>query len=117
MSCFVKFGGQTSKNIHGVRKFCLETTLCVYACFVKFYVFVLDEIHLIGTKFLYEHVWVRNVQENIPKDHPRVLEEGPKLVPKTVQDNPTNVLKSTPTGLVDSPLVVNHRFKLISGGF
>ena len=36
----MKFGGQTFKKVHEVRKFCLETTLCVLACFIKFYVFV-----------------------------------------------------------------------------
>ena len=49
----------------------------------SFYMFCLDEIHVTGPKLIYEHVWVRNIWKNIPKDHPRVLEEGPKLVPKT----------------------------------
>lgn len=52
--------------------------------------FVLDEIHVSGPKLIYEHVWVGNVGANNPKDHPRVLEEGPKVGAKTVQDNPTN---------------------------
>ena len=57
VSSYVKFGGQTSKNVHDVQKVCLEKTLCVYAFFVEFYVFVLEEIHVRGTKLLYEHVW------------------------------------------------------------
>ena len=48
VSSFVKFGGQTSKNVHDIRKVCLETTLCIYACFIEFYVFVLDKIHVRG---------------------------------------------------------------------
>ena len=75
----MQFEGQTSKNVHDVRKVCLETTLCVYACFVKFYVFVLDEINVRGPKIIYDHVWVGNTRLNIPKDHPRVLEERPKV--------------------------------------
>ena len=89
VSSFVKFGGQTSKNVHDIQNVCLETTLCVFACFVEFYVFVLDEIHVIGTKLIYKHVWVVKVRENIPKDYPRVLEEGPKVGAKYVQDSPT----------------------------
>ena len=81
----MKFGGQTSKNVHDVRKVCLETTLCVLACFVEFYVFVLNEIPVRGHKIVYKHIQIVNIRENIPKDHPRVLEEGPKLVPKTAK--------------------------------
>ena len=29
VAIFVKFGGQISKNVHDVRKMCLEMTLCV----------------------------------------------------------------------------------------
>ena len=58
MSILVKLRGQTSKNVHDIRKVCLETTLCVYACFIEFYVFVLDEIDMVGPKILYEHIWV-----------------------------------------------------------
>ncbi len=45
--------------------------------------FVFDEIHVRGPKLKYEHVWVGNVLENIPKDHPRVFEEGPFMGAKT----------------------------------
>ena len=85
---FVKFGGQTSKNVHDVRKVCLEMVLCVYACFVKFYMFILDEVHVRVTKRVYKHDWVLNVQENIPKDQSRVLYGGPKLGVKAAQDSP-----------------------------
>ena len=50
--CFLKFIGQTSKNVHDVRKICLETILCVYVCFIKFNVFVLDEIGVAGLKLV-----------------------------------------------------------------
>ena len=51
--------------------------------------FVLDEIPGRGPKLIYYHVWVVNVQDNIPKDRPRILEEGPMLVAKTAQGSPT----------------------------
>ena len=63
--------------------------------------FVLDEIHLRGDKIIDNLIWVRNIREIIPKDHPRVLEERPKLVAKTAQGSLTNESQSTATGLVD----------------
>ena len=66
---FVKFGGQTFKNVHDVRKVCLETTLSVFACFVEFYAFVFDETLVIGPKLEYEHVWTGQVGANIRRDH------------------------------------------------
>ena len=45
-------------NVHDVRKVCLEMTLCVLACFVKFYVFVFDEIDIKGPKLVYNHIRV-----------------------------------------------------------
>ena len=83
VSSFLKFGGQKFKNVYDIRNACLETTLCMYACFVKFYVFALDEVHVRDTKIVYKYILVGNLWENIPKDHPRVLEEGPMLVAKT----------------------------------
>ena len=50
VSSFVKVEGQTSKNVHDVRKVCLETNLCVLECFIEFYVLVLDEIYVRGLK-------------------------------------------------------------------
>ena len=50
--------------------------------FIEFYIFLLDEVHVRGSKLMYEHVWAGNVWENIPEDYLRVVEEGPKLVPK-----------------------------------
>ena len=90
VSSFVKFGGQTSKNVHDVRKVCLKTTLSVYVCFLEFYVFVLGEIHVIWSKLIHDHFWVGNIQENFPKDHPRVLEEGPKVGAQDIPRPPTN---------------------------
>ena len=82
---FVEFGGQTSKNVHDVQNMCLNMTLFVYACFVEFYIFVLDEIHMRGAKLEYGYDLVGNVWANIPKDHPRVLEEGSKITFKDAQ--------------------------------
>ena len=73
------FVGQTSKNVHDVRKSCLGTTLCILAFSLNFTLLILDEIYLEGPKLLYNNIWVGNVQANIPMDQPRVLEEGPKL--------------------------------------
>ena len=61
----------------------------VYTCFVEFYMFVLDKIHVRGSKLIEGYVWVVNIRENIPKDHPRVLEEGPMLVANTAQCSPS----------------------------
>ena len=44
----MKFEVQTSKNSHEYRKVCLKMILCVYACFVEFYVFVFYAIHVVG---------------------------------------------------------------------
>ena len=49
---------------------------------------VLEEIYVRGVKLIDNHIWVGNVWETIHKDHPRVLEEGPKLNVKTVPGNP-----------------------------
>ena len=97
---FVKFGGQTSNNVHGVRKVCLETTMSVYACFVEFYVFVLDKINVRGPKVVYYDVWVGNVWENIAKNHPRVLEAGHFMSAKISQDSPNNGGNRRPVGEV-----------------
>ena len=82
VSSFVMLGGQTSNNVHEFQKVCLETTLCVYACFIMFYVFVFDEINVVGPKPVYKKVWAGNFRANISNNHPSVLEEGPKLVAK-----------------------------------
>ena len=50
-------------------------TLCVYACFVKFYMLVFDEIHVRGNKIVYKNIWAGNIWANIPKEHTRVIEE------------------------------------------
>ena len=62
VSSFVKFGGQTSTNVHEFQKVCLEITMCVYAFFVEFSVFVLDETHVVGCKIVCDHIWVGNVR-------------------------------------------------------
>ena len=70
VSSFVKFGGQLLKNVHNVRNVFLEMTLCVYACFVYFYVFVF-------IKFMWE---VLNVYKNIFG-----LETSKKTSSRTIQ--------------------------------
>ena len=48
------------KNVHDVWKVFLKTTFVVYACIVEFYVFVFDEIYVVGNKIVYKHILVRN---------------------------------------------------------
>ena len=48
----IKFREVWRSNVHDVRKMCLEMTLCVKACFVEFYMFVLEKIHMRGDKFV-----------------------------------------------------------------
>ena len=86
----VKLRKVLRSNVHDVRKICLEMTLCVQAYFIEFYVFVLNEIHVIGAKLIQDHVWVGNVQEKILKDQQRILEEGPKLGVKKCPRQPPN---------------------------
>ena len=78
MSSFMKFGGQTCKNVHDVWKNCLETTLCVYACFVKFYVFALDKIDMVGPKLVYKHIWDGNFRVRLHVGSTRGPRGGPK---------------------------------------
>ena len=78
-------------------------TLCVLACFVEFYVLFSDEIDMGGPKLVYNHTQVRNVRENIVKDQPRVLEEGPINVAKPTKSSPTYGWQSTASCLVDTP--------------
>ena len=40
--------GQTSKNIHDMRKVCLRKCLCVFMCFSEVYMFGLIEIDVEG---------------------------------------------------------------------
>ena len=53
-----------------------------------FYVFIFDEIHARVVKLIHYHIWVEKIQEIIPKDHLRVLKEGPKTVGMAVQGRP-----------------------------
>ena len=70
---------------------------------------ILDEIHVRGAKLVYDHFWVENVHVNILKHDPRVLEEGPKLVPQIAKDSPTNSWQPTSCGSVDALLEEDHR--------
>lgn len=88
VSSFVNFGGQKSKNVHDFQKTCPEMTLCVYACFVEFYVFVLDEMDVVGPKLVYEHVWVANAVKTSPRTIQGSLRKDPRWwpgLPKTAQ--------------------------------
>ena len=91
------------KTVHDVRKICLEMTLCIYACFIEFYVLIFDVIYVRGPNLIYEHVQVLNVWGNIPMDNPRVIEEGPFM---SAYDCPTQLKprrQSTHSGSVDAP--------------
>ena len=73
---------------------------------VKFHVFLLDEIYVGGPKLVYGHIMVGYVREKIPKDHPRVVQEGPMLVAKTAQGSPIYGWKTTVSGLVGSRCIL-----------
>ena len=103
VSSFVKFGGETSKNVHDVWKVFFEMTFCVVACFIAFYVFVLDKIHVRGPKLVYKHVLVGNIWENISKDHLMVIEEGPFSMSQDCPRKPKLRRQSAPSRSVDSP--------------
>ena len=90
MLSLMKFGGQTSKKVDDVRKIILETTLCVLACFIKLYVFVLDKIDMGGTKIVYDHIRYGNVCGKTPRTIQGSLRKDscwwsnlPKAVPPT----------------------------------
>ena len=55
-----------------------------------------------GVKIIDYCIWIVNVQELIPNEHPRFLEEGPKLLAKTAQDSLTYGSQSTASSLVES---------------
>ena len=67
-SCFVKFGGQMSRNVHDIWKVCFETTFYVYACFIEIYVFILDEIYVGCPSLVYKTNRDGNVWLKVPKD-------------------------------------------------
>ena len=61
------FGGQSSKNVHDVRKVCFEISLCVLECFVLFYVFIFKEIDVRGPKLVYNHIPIGMIRVNYPR--------------------------------------------------
>ena len=65
MTNLIKIVDQTSKNIHDIRKICLETTLCILACFIQCYLLVLDEIDVRGRKLRYEYISIINVKVQV----------------------------------------------------
>ena len=64
--------------------------------------FVFDESDVRCVKIVYNNFWVGNVWANIPKDQPRVLEEGHVLVAKTAKGSPTYGWQTMASGLVDA---------------
>ena len=64
---------------------------------------VLDETHVRDVKLTYNRVWVINITEIIPKDHLRVLEEGPKTVGMAVPRRPQMREQSTARRTIDAP--------------
>ena len=66
--------------------------------------FVLNEIHVRGVKLIEYHIWVRNIRKIIPKDHLRVLEEGPKIVGMAVPGRPKMTEQLMARRPVDAPL-------------
>ena len=77
--------------------------------------FVFNEIHVNGSKIIYDHIWVLNVSKNIPIEYPRVHEEGPMIGVQDCPRQPTNGRQSTPSGSINALLVVAHRLALSLG--
>ena len=77
-------------------------TWCVWAYFLKFYMFVFDEIHVIGDKLIYGQFRVGNIWENIPKDQQRVLDEGPKAWYQDFPKQPQTTEASTASGPINA---------------
>ena len=87
-----------SNNVHNIRKVCLETTLCVLACFVEFYLFVLNEIVLRYPKIVYKYIRVGNIRHKIPKEQPGVLEERPMFEQRVPSPAPNDGGNRRPIG-------------------
>ena len=68
-----------------------------------------------GPKIIDEHSRVENVPEKVPKDQPRVLQEGPFMSAQVVKYQTNIRRKSTPSGSVDAPACDGDRFKHRSG--
>ena len=56
---------------------------------------------------MYDHIRVRNVQENILKDKQRVLEEGTMFDPKAVKTSPNRLRQLIASTMVDTPSLVD----------
>ena len=70
MTCFMK-------DVHDVRKVCLETTLCVIACFDEFYVLVLDEIDVICIKSYASIFEFKTSRQTSPRTNQGSLRKDP----------------------------------------
>ena len=53
-------------------------TLRVYVYFVEFYVFVLDETKVVGTKLVCKHIWVGNIHVQLHLGPARGPKGGPQ---------------------------------------
>ena len=65
--------------------------------------FVWDEFYVRGNKLIDDWIWIGKVQKIIPKDHPRILEKGPKPVCKAVPGRPQTMEQSTTRRLFNAP--------------
>ena len=102
------------KKVHDVRKVCLKTTLCVYACFVEFYIFVLDQIDVECSKLIYKRIWIGNVWVRFHVGSTRGQEEDPTQDLKlhgslhAVRNNEPNVGQPMKWWIID----MGNRWKL-----
>ena len=78
VSCFLKFLGQTLKNVHDVWMMFLEMTLCVELCFIEIYVFIFEETHVVGYKIMFIYVWFGNVWVRLHVGPARAPKLGPQ---------------------------------------
>ena len=52
---------------------------CVYACFIEFYAFILDESDVVGPKLVYAHIWVGNIRVRLHIEPTRGPRRGHQL--------------------------------------
>ena len=98
----MKFRGQTSKNVHDIRKVCLQTTLCVLACFVKFYMFFWTKLMW---QVLNSYIYIFGLEmsgRNSPWTIQVSLRKDPSCEPRLPRPGPNRLRKMMAHGPVDT---------------
>ena len=98
----MKFYSQTYKNVHDVWMVFLETTLCVIACFVEFYVFHFNEIYFCRSQ---NRIQTFSGWKRLGKKSPRTIQGSLRKDPRWWQKQP-NV--HPPPEAIDAQSVGQH---------